>query len=93
MPQTNPRWLVEKAPNDIKTQVRIAVDHGYQVVSQTKTTAQLVRKKRFSCLLATALFICFLLPFFIYVFYYMAKKDDLIYLDLDTQPKKTKLEN
>ena len=32
MPQTNPRWLIEKAPGDLRAQVRIAVEHGYQVV-------------------------------------------------------------
>jgi t-SNARE complex subunit (syntaxin) len=92
MAQTNPRWLIEKAPADIKGQVRIAVQYGYQVVSQTHSTAQLMRKKRFSCLIATVLFLCFALPFFIYLFYYLAKKDDLIYLDLDTQPSKAELE-
>lgn len=92
MPQTNPRWLIEKAPGDLKAQVRIAVEHGYQVVSQTHTAAQLMRKKQFSCLIATVLFLCFAIPFFIYLFYYLAKKDDLIYLDIETQPSKEELQ-
>lgn len=92
MPQTNPRWLIEKAPGDLKAQVRIAVEHGYQVVSQTHTTAQLMRKKQFSCLIATVLFLCFAIPFFIYLFYYLAKKDGLIYLDIETQPSKEELQ-
>jgi hypothetical protein len=92
MPQTNPRWLIEKAPGDLKAQVRIAVEHGYQVVSQTHTTAQLMRKKQFSCLIATVLFLCFAIPFFIYLFYYIGKKDDYIYLDIETQPSKEELQ-
>ena len=92
MPNTNPRWLIEKAPGDLKAQVRIAVEHGYQVVSQTHTTAQLMRKKQFSCLIATVLFLCFAIPFFIYLFYYLGKKDDYIYLDIETQPSKEELQ-
>lgn len=92
MPQANPRWLIEKAPGDLKAQVRIAVEHGYQVISQTHTTAQLMRKKQFSCLIATVLFLCAIVPFFIYLFYYLAKKDGYIYLDIETQPSKEELQ-
>jgi hypothetical protein len=82
---TNPTWLVNQAPRDLKAQIHIAVLKGYQVVSQTKTTAQLVRAKKFSCLLATILFVLVVLPFFIYLFYFPSKKDELIYLDTETQ--------
>ena len=86
MPQTNPRWLITQAPGDLKAQIQKAVSAGYHVTSQTATTAQLMRQKHFSCLLATVLFIFFAIPFFIYLFYYLAKKDDAIYLDIETQP-------
>lgn len=87
MPQINPRWLITQAPGDLKGQIQKAISYGYHVTSQTATTAQLVRQKSFSCLLATVLFFFLAIPFFIYLFYYLAKKDDAIYLDIETQPK------
>lgn len=87
MPQVNPRWLITQAPGDLKGQIQKAISYGYHVTSQTATTAQLMRQKHFSCLLATVLFLFFAIPFFIYLFYYLAKKDDAIYLDIETQPK------
>ncbi len=86
MQQTNPFWLVRRAPRDLQSQIHLAVQKGFQVVSQTSTTAQLIRKKHFSCLLATILFLLFTLPFIIYLFYFLGKKDDLIYLDIERQP-------
>lgn len=41
------------------------VKKGYKVVSRTPSTAQLVREKKFSCLLATVTFLFFAIPFFI----------------------------
>lgn len=93
MQQTNPLWLVSLAPGDLKAQVRIAVEKGYHVVSQTQTAAQLMRKKQFSCLVATVLFLCFALPFFLYLFYYLGEKDESIYLDIETQPTKEELQD
>jgi cell division septal protein FtsQ len=91
MPQTNPRWLIQKAPGDLKAQVRIAVELGYHVVSQTASSAQLMRKKQFSCLIATLSLFVFGIGFLIYLFYFLSKKDDLIYLDADAQPSKEEL--
>ncbi|MFA6100065.1 MAG: hypothetical protein WC750_04295 [Patescibacteria group bacterium] len=87
MSQTNPQWLIDTARGDLKAQVRIAVEKGYQVISQTRTTASLMRKKRFSCLIATLSFLVVGVGFLIYLFYFLAKKDDYIYLDIETQPK------
>ena len=61
---------------------------GYRVVSQTDTTAQLVKPKQFSCLLAAigaALFWTgFGLLFLVgYVIYYLASKDQQIYIMVD----------
>lgn len=85
MHQTNPSWIVSKHPRDLKAQIREAVQLGYHLTQQTSTTAQLVRAKQFSCLFATLWFLVFGIGFLIYLFYYMAKKDDVIYLDLDGQ--------
>lgn len=88
MQVTNPSWLVLKAPRDLKSQIRIAVEKGYHVVSQTETTAQLLREKKFSCLIATIGLLCFFFGLVVYVLYYLSKRQDKIYLDIETQPAK-----
>lgn len=56
---------------------------GYRVVSQTDTTAQLVRPKRFSCLLASLTFLCFGIGIIFYLFIYMAMRDSTMYIVVD----------
>jgi len=51
-------------------------------MSQTPYTAQLVRPKKFSFLWATAWFLLCGVGVLVYVFYYMNKKDDQIYLQV-----------
>jgi len=63
------------------------VRQGYRVAAQTDTTAQLVKPKQFSCLLATILLLLILLPLIIYIFIYMASKDQTVYLTVDDQGK------
>jgi len=54
---------------------------GYQVTSQTDTTAQLVRSKRFSCLIASALFLCgFGVLFVLYLLIFLAARDSMMFL-------------
>lgn len=86
MAKVNPVWLISKSPGDLKAQIRYAVQFGYHPASQDATTAHLVRKKKFSCLIATLSLLCYGVGFLIYLFYYLAKRDDEIYLDLTTQP-------
>lgn len=81
----NPAWLVNKHPKDLKAQIRELVQNGYTVTVQDKTSAQLVRKKQFSCLIATLSFCFFGVGFFIYLFYFLAQRDEVVYLDLETQ--------
>ncbi len=85
----NPQWLVNKHPKNLKAQIKELVEHGYTVTLQDTGTAQLIRKKSFSCLFAL---ITGVIP---YALYYMAKNDYTVYLDLDTQtpdPNGTKKE-
>lgn len=72
--------------------VNCYVEKGFSVVSQTDTSVQLVRKKSFSCLLATILFLLAFLPFFIYLFYYLGKKDQTIFIQI-TNNQKIKITN
>lgn len=75
----NPAWVVNKHPNNLKAQIKELVEHGYTVTLQDSSSAQLVRKKSFSCLFAL---ITGVIP---YALYYMAKNDYTVYLDLDNQ--------
>lgn len=81
----NPAWLVNTHPGDLKGQIKTLVERGYTVTMQDKTTAQLVKKKQFSCLIATLSFLFFGIGFFLYLFYFLAQRDTIVYLDLDTQ--------
>jgi hypothetical protein len=56
---------------------------GYRVLSQTDTSAQLVKPKQFSCLVATILLLLLILPLLIYLFMYMAEKDRTVYVTVD----------
>ncbi len=85
----NPQWLVNKHPKNLKAQIKELVQHGYTVTLQDSSSAQLIRKKSFSCLFAI---VTGIIP---YALYYMAKNDYTVYLDLDTQipdPNGTKKE-
>jgi hypothetical protein len=52
------------------------VERGYRVVSQTDRSAQLVKPKTFSLFACLVLFGIFYLPF------YLAKRDDIVYLTM-----------
>jgi hypothetical protein len=75
----NPAWLINKYPNDLKAQIRDLVEHGYVVTLQDKESAQLIRKRSFSCLFAL---LTGIVP---YLCYYMWKRDYIVYLDLSSQ--------
>jgi hypothetical protein len=75
----NPQWLVDRFPDDMKAQIRYLVGKGYQVVHQEGGSAQLLRKKTFSCLF------CLITGVIPYGIWYLAKKDKTIYLDMTDQ--------
>lgn len=81
----NPGWLINKHPKDLKAQIKELTSKGYVVTVQDQTTAQLVRRKQFSCLVAALSFFFFGIGFLLYLFFYLAQSDDTIYLDLSTQ--------
>ena len=90
MPQ-NPQWLVNQYPHDLKAQIKFLVNRGYTVVSQTDKTAQLIKKKHFSFLIAILGLLLWGVGLIIYIIYYISKKDETIYLDLEAQvPTKPK---
>lgn len=58
---------------------------GFRVMSQTDTTAQLVRPKTFSFIWACAWFLLCGVGVLVYVFHYANKQDTGIYLTVDEQ--------
>lgn len=66
----------------LQKEINRYVKQGYRVVSQTETTAQLVRPKQFSCLYASLWFLLFGVGLIFYLFWYASKKDDTVYLQM-----------
>jgi hypothetical protein len=83
--QYNPQWLVNRFPNDLKAQVRFLVQQGYTVTHQDEKSAQLMRKKQFSCLIAFLTLFIFGVGFLLYLIWFLAKRDETIYLEIDQQ--------
>lgn len=68
-------------------EVRAYTGKGYQVTVRTATTAQLVKPKRFSFLIALVCLLFFIVPLVFYIFWYIAAKDATVYLDVDQNGK------
>ena len=63
-------------------QERVAwyTNQGYRVVSDTPNGVQLVKTKAFSFVWALFWFLFFGVGVLVYIFYYMAKRDQTVYL-------------
>jgi len=59
------------------------IQQGYRVVSQTDTTAQMIKPKQFSLLAAIFWLFVFVIGLLIYIFYFMASGDQQMYLEVD----------
>jgi hypothetical protein len=62
---------------------------GYRVVSQTDTTAQLVKPRVFSCLWSVLWFLCFGIGLVLYILYYLSKRDAVIFVSVDENGRVT----
>lgn len=60
--------------------VNLYITEGYYVVSRTDDSVQLKKDKQFSGCVAVFLFLCFLLPFFIYLIIHATMRDKLVYI-------------
>lgn len=67
----------------LQKEINRYLKRGFRVVAQTPTTAQLVKPKQFSCLIATIATLLAILPLLIYLFWYAAQKDETVYLRMD----------
>lgn len=61
----------------LQARIQDAIARGYRVVSQTDTTAQLVKGKKFSVWMFLLFFGIFYLP------YYWAKRERTLYVSVD----------
>lgn len=75
----------EMRRNVLEQEIQSYVRKGYRVLSQTDTSAQLVKPKKFNALLAILLLIMMVLPFIVYLLIYMAAKDKTVYITVDPQ--------
>lgn len=74
----------------LEREIASYIKKGYRVLSQTDTSAQLLKPKRFSLLLAVLLLILMVLPFVIYLLMYLAARDKTVYISVDSQGKVTR---
>lgn len=63
------------------------VRSGYYVVSRGESSAQLIRKKKFSLFWGVLLLLLGIVPGIAYLFWYLAKKDRYVYLSVDPSGK------
>jgi cell division septal protein FtsQ len=68
-------------------EVQNYVRRGYRVVSRTPTTAQMVKPKKFSLILALLGLLIAVVGLVIYVIIYMAMGDSQVYLTVDVNGK------
>lgn len=75
----------------LQEEIEYYLERDYRVVSQTDTTAQLVKSKVFSLLWALLWFLFFGVGLVVYLLYYVAKRDHQIYLSVDEYGKISQL--
>lgn len=63
------------------------VRHGYRVTARTATTAQLVKPKRFSLILALLGLLLLIVGLVIYLLIYASMGDSTVYLSVDPEGK------
>lgn len=86
--EIQPRSLsIEERRNILQRYVIGYVRSGYQIALQTDTTAQLIKPKRFGCLWASLWFLLFGIGLLFYLFYYWAKKDEVIHISVNEYGK------
>ena len=67
----------------LDAEIRKYIASGFRVVSRTETTAQLVKPKKFSFWWAAFWTLALLVGLILYLFWYAAKKDETVYLEVD----------
>ena len=85
-------WVPNMGDPEAILQAEVAryVKKGYRVVSQAARTAQLVKPKKFSFWWAFFWMLWALIGFFVYLAWYMGKKDEQVYLSVADTGKITR---
>lgn len=73
---------IQERAEILQIEINRYLQRGFNVLSQTQTTAQLIKPKKFSCLLATLGLLLFGVGFLIYIFYYASQKDTQLYIQV-----------
>lgn len=81
-PNLSPSPTVDKST--LQRFIADFIRQGYQLTTQTETSAQLVKKKKFSFWIGLVTFILAVLPFVIYLLIYLSRPDDVVHLQLLT---------
>jgi uncharacterized membrane protein len=78
---------IEERREILQAEIRKYVKRGFRVISQTDTTAQLLKPKKLSLFWAIFWFLMLFIPFVIYLLIYMARKDEQVWLEVDPDGK------
>ncbi len=70
------------ASKPLQEHINWYVGQGYQITAQTETSAQLVKPKQFSLIWALLWLLVVGVGIFVYLAYYIAKKDKAVYLSV-----------
>jgi hypothetical protein len=74
---------IEEKRNILNKSIVKYLHEEYRVLSQTDTSAQLVKPKHFNLLFAIIFLFLWVLPLIIYVLYFVSKKDKLVYISVN----------
>jgi tetratricopeptide (TPR) repeat protein len=81
-PRTGAKLTVTERSQILESEIQSYQRQGYALIARTETTAQLSKKHEFSCLLAFILFI-FVIGILYILYYLVAKKEHLVFLEVD----------
>ena len=73
----------------LSREIKKYVRRDFRVISRTDTTTQLVKPKKFSFLWALFWLIMFGVGLIFYLIYYLAKKDEVIYIEVESSGEVT----
>jgi len=74
---------IEERRAILQREIGAYLSRGFHVVSQTETTAQLIKPKQFSCFWATFWLLMLVIGLIIYLFYYASQRDQSVYIEVD----------
>jgi len=77
--------LTTNSVSDMESMVQSYIIQGYNVAHKTDSTVTLVKPKQFNWIIAVAGFMFLFIGLFIYLGYYMTKKDEVITINVKTQ--------